>query len=365
MNTEKIKREEISSLLISSLPSRPNAPGAFGGKGYTAQEMKEAFDRLPLFLVERFNSLLDDLTDSADGSLAASLPTGLGEGHTLSDLFADVQSGAFTDYLSAGEKTLAARLAEIEEKADTATSYDYLRDLPTGIFQTHTLADLFKDLRSGALSQYLVTMNGVLEPRLCALEEKAEATAERLRKNATLTGLRSGHTLQDLFSDIQSGALAAYLATSKGMLEERLTAAEESHLAALEGKLDESTPTGIVEGQTISSLFRDIKDGSVLDYIPKNGKYLSTFLDETAKNIEDLAQKPSFSASEYKTGLTPTQTLDGFFVSLADGSFFDTVSFREVTLAAYLDALRTRLESLAAGECPLTLDCGTPSGRAS
>ena len=61
MNTQKITDSEISELKISSLPSRPTAPPSFGGRGYTAKEMKEAFDRLPLFIIERLNSLIDDV----------------------------------------------------------------------------------------------------------------------------------------------------------------------------------------------------------------------------------------------------------------------------------------------------------------
>ena len=61
MNTEKITESEIEELKISSLPSRPTAPPSFGGKGYTAKEMKEAFDKLPLFIIERLNSLIDDI----------------------------------------------------------------------------------------------------------------------------------------------------------------------------------------------------------------------------------------------------------------------------------------------------------------
>jgi hypothetical protein len=57
----------LKSPKISSLPTRPTAPTAFGGKGYSATEMKEAFDRLPLYVAERLNSLIDDIES---GSLA-------------------------------------------------------------------------------------------------------------------------------------------------------------------------------------------------------------------------------------------------------------------------------------------------------
>ncbi len=61
MTTQKIKNEEIEDMKISSLPTRPNASSAFGGKGYNSSEMKAAFDKLPLFIIERFNKLIDDI----------------------------------------------------------------------------------------------------------------------------------------------------------------------------------------------------------------------------------------------------------------------------------------------------------------
>lgn len=82
MTCKKITDSEISERRIASLPTRPNAPTAFGGRGYSAAEMKEAFDRLPLLIAERLNALLDDITN---GSLAASLKVG---DYTLEELSA-------------------------------------------------------------------------------------------------------------------------------------------------------------------------------------------------------------------------------------------------------------------------------------
>ncbi len=65
MNTTKITNSEIDALKVASLPTRPTAPTAFGGKGYTATEMKEAFDKLPLRIIEEFNSLIDEIKNGA------------------------------------------------------------------------------------------------------------------------------------------------------------------------------------------------------------------------------------------------------------------------------------------------------------
>ena len=93
MNTKKITDSEIADIKIASLPSRPTAPTSFGGKGYTANEMKAAFDRLPLYIIQRFNSLLDDISADDDQSLAAEIPTGIKESHSLKALFEDLLSG--------------------------------------------------------------------------------------------------------------------------------------------------------------------------------------------------------------------------------------------------------------------------------
>ncbi len=116
MNTKKITESEIAEYKISALPTRPTAPTAFGGKGYTAQQMKAAFDKLPLYVMERLNSLIDDIADEGEGGAAASIPTGIRDGHSLRDLFYDIVSGALAEYLTVGDSSLAERLSEIEAR---------------------------------------------------------------------------------------------------------------------------------------------------------------------------------------------------------------------------------------------------------
>ncbi len=106
MNATKITDAEIAELKISSLPTRPTSPTAFGGSGYTSRELKDAFDRLPLLLAERYNALLEDITALGDGSLAADIPTGIEEEHTLADLFSDVTNGNLATRIRVGEETL-------------------------------------------------------------------------------------------------------------------------------------------------------------------------------------------------------------------------------------------------------------------
>ena len=106
MNATRITSEEIAALSVASLPTRPTSPAAFGGGGYTSAEMKSAFDRLPILIAERYNSLLEDAEALGEGSLAASIPTGIAEGHTLSDLFSDLENGNLATHLKVGDESL-------------------------------------------------------------------------------------------------------------------------------------------------------------------------------------------------------------------------------------------------------------------
>jgi hypothetical protein len=100
MITKKITNEELSANTISSLPTRPTAPKAFGGRGYTAGEMKAAFDKLPLLISQRFNQLIDEIEAQPELSIAGSLLTGINDGHTLKALFSDIKDGSFCAYLN-------------------------------------------------------------------------------------------------------------------------------------------------------------------------------------------------------------------------------------------------------------------------
>ncbi len=134
MNTQKILASEISELKISSLPSRPTAPTSFGGRGFTSREMKEAFDKLPLLIIERFNTLLDDISSSDENSLSAAISTGLSDGHTLKNLFSDITNGALAEILTVNEAPLSEHLAGIGERM----SYydDAINNYPQTVFSS-------------------------------------------------------------------------------------------------------------------------------------------------------------------------------------------------------------------------------------
>lgn len=116
MKAKRILAEEVASMTVSSLPARPTAPREVGGRGYSAAEIRAAFDRLPLYIIERFNRLIEDIEAVGDGSLAASVRTGITERHTLTDLFDDIVNGKLAGYLKVGDSSLEYTLAQIQMK---------------------------------------------------------------------------------------------------------------------------------------------------------------------------------------------------------------------------------------------------------
>lgn len=171
MTATKITAEEIRNLKIASLPTHPTSPRAYGGKGYTASEMKAAFDMLPLFIIERLNALLDDIDRDGDGSVSEHIKTGITDGHTLANLFKDVSGGSFATYLTVGDESLAilaarmdARLVELEGE---------LLSLGELISQTKAACDNQSEILS-SLGERIESN----EERLCALEEKGGESAD-------------------------------------------------------------------------------------------------------------------------------------------------------------------------------------------
>lgn len=116
MISKKITDSDIAKLKVSALPSRPTAPKSFGGAGYTASDMKAAFDRLPLYIISRFNELIDDISGEGEEGISAAIPTGIREGHTLSSLMKDIVSGALASYLTVLGEPLTESIFSLKER---------------------------------------------------------------------------------------------------------------------------------------------------------------------------------------------------------------------------------------------------------
>ncbi len=118
MKACRINESDIASLKISSLSSRPTAPRSEGGNGMSSKAMRAAFDRLPLYIIEMFNRLIDDITDTGRDSLTHSMPTGIAEGHTVGKFFDELATGTACTYISILGKTLSEHISEIYERLE-------------------------------------------------------------------------------------------------------------------------------------------------------------------------------------------------------------------------------------------------------
>ena len=118
MKSQKITDGDINEKKVASLPTRPTAPAAFGGKGYTATELKEAFDSLPLFLVEKYNELIEDICAENGGTITDRVKTGITDTQTLAEFFLDVINGNLITYLAAPSGTVAQYLLELRSDID-------------------------------------------------------------------------------------------------------------------------------------------------------------------------------------------------------------------------------------------------------
>ena len=114
MSICKITPSEIAENSVASLPTSPSSPSLYRGKTYSAAELRAAFDRLPLLLAERYNGLFDSLGINRTEAerFAELIATGISEEHSLEDLFRDIESGAFSAYLSTADGDTLAKKAE-------------------------------------------------------------------------------------------------------------------------------------------------------------------------------------------------------------------------------------------------------------
>ncbi len=123
MKSRKITESDIADKRVASLPTRPTAPTAFGGKGYTPTELKEAFDKLALHVIERYNELIDDIIGAPGESIADGIKTGISDTHTLTEMLADIKNGSFIGYLAAPTGTLAEYLADLRADINKLASH--------------------------------------------------------------------------------------------------------------------------------------------------------------------------------------------------------------------------------------------------
>ena len=133
MKAKTILYDEIADIRVSSLPTHPTAPKTHGGMGYSSRDMKAAFDKLPLYIIERYNALIEDISDIGEDSISASIPTGIRSRHTLADLFDDIKSGELATYFTVFGESMVSHLIGIKNDIDSLKiKVDSLEKLITG-----------------------------------------------------------------------------------------------------------------------------------------------------------------------------------------------------------------------------------------
>lgn len=113
MKAKKITVAERSERMVASMPTHPSAEG-YQGAAMTPTEVKQSFDRLPLLITERFNSLIDDIGASPAESISAAIQTGISD-KTLANMFADIITGNFASYMKINGKSLYEEIYNIKK----------------------------------------------------------------------------------------------------------------------------------------------------------------------------------------------------------------------------------------------------------
>ncbi len=116
MQNNKITREEIDARKVQNLPTRPTAPQEFGGRGYTATELKAYFDALPELVAERLNRVIDTITREDSTGVRKDIKTGISPSHTLLDFFVDIKTGIASQYITVLDQSLVECITNLNEK---------------------------------------------------------------------------------------------------------------------------------------------------------------------------------------------------------------------------------------------------------
>lgn len=109
MTYRRISEDAIRLAQVEgNLPNKPNQSTIYGGRAMNAAEVKASFDRLPKLIIEYFNAFVDAVPEGISGDIL----TGIAEGHTLKDLFGDIESSALARYLKVDGDTTLSRFYE-------------------------------------------------------------------------------------------------------------------------------------------------------------------------------------------------------------------------------------------------------------
>lgn len=118
----KITNTQIQGLGVQALATRPNDAARYGEGGLSAEQLKRKFDRLPEFIIDKVNELIDILTSSGDKDVRDYIKIGLNDGiNTLADFVCSITDGKLANAIS-----LSLTLSPDEKKnlTDILDSFD-------------------------------------------------------------------------------------------------------------------------------------------------------------------------------------------------------------------------------------------------
>ena len=114
MNSKIIEEREVRELKVSSLPTRPTAREAFGGRGFSAGDMKAAFDRFPEYILAKLNLLIEDLLRQGEDSYVGSYKANENDNFNLQQVMEGITSGELADRIYVQGQSLASKIWELE-----------------------------------------------------------------------------------------------------------------------------------------------------------------------------------------------------------------------------------------------------------
>ena len=127
MFTKQIQESEIEPLAIASLPTRPTTSTALGGRGFTASEMRSAFDALPRLIIARLNQLIEELAEGLIEELARDIPIEFPDmGYSFGAFLDDFIDGKLVNYLRLGANgpSLGEVVPPLVEKVNAFYHFD-------------------------------------------------------------------------------------------------------------------------------------------------------------------------------------------------------------------------------------------------
>ena len=311
MILQEITERELSVNGVVSLPTRPGASREFGGRSYTPTQLKEAFDRLPRLIAERYNQLLHAIEE---GEIAESFMVMRdGEPVTLKAYLEDIFARTYEDKEDILE--LREGLASLSEMQVALTQLIEQLDWAIGKLDRRTKEDntyfqeQVKNIRGDIVTLFAIaeetvvarttyedTFSARITPDWMQFIDGADTTVRYVRGNTIIDGAQVKHAV---FTGIESE-------NADGTKRDGMYFEDEVVLG-LNDVLDlkNQTATKATTVATFPYSGGDIFYWWTTDANAANGVFIATVRDNTYFMAQDVASAPSAISGGYsKTSAT-------------------------------------------------------------